>query len=144
MLLTQKPFPRFAEMGRPAIEWTPAMVESIETEILSGRSIASICGTDVFPHNESTFWRHVAADKDFASIIARAVEGRSDRDIEQCREIAMGATAENWQLAQFQVRTLQWEAGKRKPKVYGDKLAHTGEDGGAIQLLCTIPRPPKE
>jgi hypothetical protein len=50
------------------------------------------------------------------------MEARSDRDIEQCRAIAMTAKADNWQLAQMQIRTLQWEAGKRRPQKYGERI----------------------
>ena len=31
-----------------------------------------------------------------------------------------------------------------KRKTYGDKLEHTGPEGGPIQIVSTIPRPPKE
>jgi hypothetical protein len=118
------------------IEFTAELKAAIEAEIIAGASVASICGTSVFPHNESSLWRYLHKDQEFASIIARAMETRSDRDIEECRSIAMGATAETWQLAQMQIRTLQWEAGKRRPKKYGDKLAHTGASGdGPIELI---------
>ena len=122
-----------------AIDWTPELVEGIETRILAGDSIASICGSETFPHNESTFWRHFAQDKDFASVIACAMETRSERDIEYCRTQAVNATADDWQVAQLRIRTFQWEAGKRRPKKYGDKLAHTGADGeGPVQLAIAI------
>jgi hypothetical protein len=111
------------------IQWTPELVNRIEAEITAGSSIASICGSSIFPHDESSFWRHFAQDEQFASIIARAMETRSERDIERCRLEAMNATAADWQVAQLRIRTLQWEAGKRKPKKYGDKvdLNHSGE-----------------
>ncbi|HTY25589.1 MAG TPA: hypothetical protein VMC85_20840 [Desulfomonilaceae bacterium] len=105
-----------------ALKWTPELVETIESAIVDGQSIASICGSDLFPHPESTFWRHYAKDLEFASVIARAMETRTERDIERCRIEAMNAKADDWQVAQLRIRTYQWEAGKRKPKKYGDKL----------------------
>lgn len=105
-----------------AIEWTPKLIEAIEAEIIAGSSIASICGSDLFPHPESTFWRHFAKDEAFASVIARAMEIRSERDIERCRIEAMNANPGDWQVAQLRIRTFQWEAGKRKPKKYGERI----------------------
>lgn len=112
-----------------AIQWTPELIDAIEAKIVSGDSIASICGSELFPHPESTFWRHVAKNEEFASVIARAMEMRSERDIENCRAEAMAATPDDWQVRQLRIRTLQWEAGKRRPKKYGDKLDlnHSGE-----------------
>ena len=120
--------------GRPQIELSPEMIEAIEDQIVSGDSIASICGSELFPHPESTFWRRFARDAEFASVIVRALEARCERDIERCRMEAAEATADDWQVAQLRIRTYQWEAGKRKPKKYGDtaKLQLTGEDGGPL------------
>ena len=111
------------------IKWTPALIDAIETAICTGANIVDICGRGkVFPHDEASFWRHMAQDEEFASRIARAMETRSDRDIENCRKIAMSAKGENWQVAQFQVRTLQWEAGRRRPNKYSERqqLEHSG------------------
>ena len=112
-----------------AVKWTDQLIDAIELRILAGASIASICGSETFPHDESTFWRHFAKDEEFASVITRAMETRSERDIELCRVEAQKATPEDWQVAQLRIRTMQWEAGKRRPKKYGDKLQteHSGE-----------------
>ena len=119
-----------------AINWTPELVEAIAQEICAGASIASICGSETFPHHETTFWRHFAEDIAFASVIARAMETRSERDIEYCRTEAVNATPADWQVAQLRIRTMQWEAGKRRPKKYGDKQLVTGADGeGPAEMI---------
>lgn len=119
-----------------AINWTPELIDAIVVDIESGRSVASVCGSETFPHDESTFWRHFSQDADFASVIARAMETRSERDIEDCRQEAKNATAADWQVAQLRIRTMQWEAGRRKPKKYGDKTQLTGADGdGPAELV---------
>jgi hypothetical protein len=41
----------------------------------------------------------------------------------------MRATPEDWQVAQLRIRTFQWEAGKRRPKKYGERIQHEGEIG---------------
>lgn len=120
------------------IQWTPELVDAIEGAITSGKAIVDICGKGkIFPHNEQSFWNHMTKDAEFSSRIARALEIRSDRDIENCRRIAMSARATNWQVAQLQVRTLQWEAGRRRPNKYGEKreLQHSGRMT-LEQLVC--------
>jgi hypothetical protein len=119
-----------------AIDFTPELIAGIEAQILTGASIASICGSETFPHDESTFWRQFAKNEEFASVIARAMGTRSERDIEYCRVEAMNATADDWQVAQLRIRTFQWEAGKRKPKKYGDnkQVALTDANGGPLVI----------
>jgi len=120
------------------IQWTPELVDAIETAIATGANIVDICGKGkIFPHGEAAFWVHMQKDQEFQSRIARAMETRSDRDIENCRRIAMGAKGDAWQLAQLQIRTLQWEAGKRRPNKYSEKrqLEHSGRMT-LEQLVC--------
>lgn len=118
------------------IDWTPELVDAIEERILQGDSIASICSSPLFPHPESTFWRKFAKDEEFASVIARAMETRSERDIERCRQEAMNATPGDWQVAQLRIRTLQWEAGKRRPKKYGERIQQ--EISGSLDIAGAV------
>ena len=37
----------------------------------------------------------------------------------------------------------KWLASKLAPKIYGDKTAITGDGGGPLQIITSIPRPPK-
>jgi hypothetical protein len=41
----------------------------------------------------------------------------------------------NWK--RNQIDTFKWMLARKLPKKYGDKIAHTGEDGGAIQFVVT-------
>ena len=116
------------------IQWTEELVESIETAIVAGDSIASICGSNLFPHPESTFWRHFAKDADFASLITRAMEIRTEREMANLITLADTANEDNANAVKLKVWTRMWVAGKLKPKKYGDnaKLQLTGEDGGPL------------
>ena len=48
------------------------------------------------------------------------------------------------QRNRLRVDTRKWVMSKLAPKKYGEKLEHSGPDGGPIQIVSTIPRPPKE
>ena len=50
----------------------------------------------------------------------------------------MSATPETAQAVRVKYDALRWYASKLGPKTYGDKLQHTGEDGGAVQVRITI------
>jgi hypothetical protein len=53
-------------------------------------------------------------------------------------EIEIG---DNVQRSQLIVQTLSKVIGQLDPKVYGDKLAHTGADGGDIVLKTIVVQP---
>lgn len=46
--------------------------------------------------------------------------------------------AEHVHRSRLRVDTLKWMLGKALPKLYGDKLQHTGDGGGAIGLETLI------
>jgi hypothetical protein len=57
------------------------------------------------------------------------------------REVKMCDMLEHRKL---RIESRKWLLAKLAPKKYGDKLAHTGADGeGPIQIITSIPRPPK-
>lgn len=120
-----------------AIEWTPELIDAIENEIISGRSIASICGSKVFPHHETTFWRKFQKDQQFASVIARAMETRTEREMEALIDLADTADAENANAVKLRVWTRMWVAAKLKPKKYGDRTQLVGADDGPVELKVT-------
>jgi hypothetical protein len=45
---------------------------------------------------------------------------------------------EHYQRSKLRVETRKWILSKLMPKKYGDKLQHTGEEGGAIQINVNI------
>jgi hypothetical protein len=125
-----------------AIIWTPEMLEAFEDGIFEGIPIADICRK--LNIGEASFYRRRYQDAEFDTTIVRAQEAAQDANIDRTEAMAKTATAENWQVVQFQCRNAQWVAGKRKAKKYGDKLEHSGPGGGAIQIISSIPRPPKD
>lgn len=123
------------------VEITQDQLNTILDAIVSGESICQVL--DALGISRATFYRRRLDTPEFETTIARAQELAQEANVDRTEQLAMTATVENWQLVQFQCRNMQWVAGKRKPKKYGDnaKIALTGEDGGPIQIVSTIPRP---
>lgn len=65
----------------------------------------------------------------------RAREAQGDIYADRVIDTAMDASLDP-QVARVRIDALKWAAGKRKPKVYGDKVQTelTGADGGAVQI----------
>ena len=122
-----------------AINWTPELESAICNRIMAGESICRISQDDSMPC-ESSIWVYAGKNEAFQSAIARAMQIRADSDIERCRGEAERATPADWQVAQLRIRTFQWEAGKRKPKVYGEKVEHSGELALKTVLVESAPK----
>lgn len=81
----------------------------------------------------ATFSKWLASDPDLEKQYARALEAQGDdyafRVIETVERTDIDAAEKRVRMDAY-----KWAAGKRKPKVYGDKASveHSGPDGGAI------------
>jgi hypothetical protein len=74
-------------------------------------------------------------DDKFDARITHARAKQQDALVDEMRDIADSATAEDWQVKRLQIWQRQWEASKRAPKKYGDKIAIGGaEDLGPVLL----------
>jgi len=116
--------------GRPSFNWTPEIESEIIDRILSGEAIEDI--VDSVGVSARTFYRRKADDAEFGASIARAQSEAQDAWVDRTERLMLSATSENWQLVQFQCRHIAWIAGKRKPKVYGDKIQQ--EITGSLDL----------
>ena len=56
------------------------------------------------------------------------------------REVKMADMLEHRKL---RIDSRKWLLSKLAPKKYGDKTAITGDGGGPLQIITSIPRPPK-
>ena len=124
--------------GRPS-EYTEAKAEAICDRIAEGEYLTDICALSGFP-DYKTVRRWIKKYSEFAECIARAGEDQMEYYRWRISSLNDGMNAENWQYRNAQIRNIQWLMGKIKPKAYGDKLGLTGGDGGAIQIVSTIPR----
>ena len=72
----------------------------------------------------STVMEWLDADAELADKYARARLASADADADKIGHIAHGVLKGEFdpQAARVAIDALKWSAGKRKPKVYGDKL----------------------
>lgn len=85
-----------------------------------------------------TILRWLDADEDFRRKYAQAREDQGDWFADKIADLATDDTKEPADIT-ARVNALKWLAGKRKPKVYGDKVVneHTGKDGKDLPAPVT-------
>jgi len=122
--------------GAPAFKWTEEIETELLTRIIAGESVVIMCGPsrDDFLPSETTFYKRLASDDEFAAKYARAKEAQGHREVEEIRQIADSATNENYQVARLQIDARKWRASKLAPKTYGDKVDHNVGGGLTITL----------
>ena len=138
----------------------------IHAWIESGKTLRAYCRQDGKPSYGTVYdWLEEDAkteQKEESSRFARARELGEAQILQECLEIADNTqegmiitekpdgTTETKRADMIEHRKLRIETrlkllAKWNPKKYGDKQLHTGADGeGPIQIVSTIPRPPKD
>lgn len=105
--------------GTPKKPYTDAIGEAICGYISEGMSARKACKTVKWA--ESAFYRRLAEDEGLREKYARAKELAQDAQVDEMRELADTATAENWQVRRLQIDTRKWTAARLAPKKYGDR-----------------------
>ena len=124
-------------MARPT-SFNAALADDICNKIADGQSLRTICKDEDYPDRSTVFrWLADPANAQFRDQYARAREASADADADDighyAREAAEGRIEPA--AARAAIDGLKWSAGKRKPKVYGDKVALVGgcKDDAPIQ-----------
>lgn len=80
--------------------------------------------------------RHVGKDEDRTLQYARAREASADADADDIGDIGKRTLSGEYdpQAARVAIDALKWAAGKKKPKVYGDKLDLSGNVGFNVTI----------
>lgn len=116
-------------MIRPSL-FSQELADTICLRIAEGESLRKICKPADMPA-ASTVCLWAIKHPEFAEQYARARDIQSDVFVDECTEIADKAarkpTAEKVQAARLQIDARKWQAGKQKPKKYGDSMRHEGE-----------------
>lgn len=118
-------------MGRPS-SYTPEIAEVVLSRLAEGESLRAICADAHMPGRE-TVRRWLEVDETFRGQYAHARENQAHSIAEVAMDDAVASA--DPRLA-FDAR--RWFAAKVAPKVYGEKLQHTGDGGGAIEVRVTI------
>ena len=121
-------------MGRPST-FTNEIADTICERIAAGESLLSICSSDGMPH-QATVFRWLADEKyaAFCDMYACAREVQGDTKFDQVGDMAHSVVSGQVdpQAARVFIDAIKWQAAKLSPRKYGDKVEHTGKDGGAL------------
>lgn len=150
--MARKPSPR--KTGRPTV-YTEALGDYICNELVSGRSLRSICTDDGVPP-VGTVLRWLAQDLHvgFREQYAKARELQADALFDETLQIAdtpvIGRkvkidkdgdeeVTEEDMIAhrRLQIDVRKWIAGKLRPKVYGEKTVLAGDDSAPLNIVVT-------
>lgn len=118
-------------MGRPSEFSDDAEAAILET-IRNGGTLDE--AALVAKVSARTVLRWLDADENFRRKYAQAREDQGDWFADKIASIALDQQREGSDIT-ARVNALKWLAGKRKPKVYGDKVQQeiSGPDGGPIE-----------
>lgn len=125
-----------SKMGRHST-YDPEIANRICEGIANGHSLVSILKEDEELPTYTTIMKWLKDFPEFSDNYRRAREDQADHDADKIGDIAervvKGLLEPN--AARVAIDAYKWAAGKRKPKVYGEKLALGGaEDMPAINM----------
>ena len=129
-----------AAMGRPS-RYNAQIAAAVCWELAEGKSLRTIAKAEGMP-DASTVHDWVLKRPEFAQQYARARHIQAHALADEGMEIvdgARGGTHEEIAAARLRFDARRWMAGKLLPKVYGDKMLHTGADGeGPIAVKLAL------
>ena len=120
------------------MEFTEEIADAILHGIAEGNSLVSILKEDDKLPSYTTVMKWLRKFPEFAANYARAREDQADHDADKIGDIAEQVVKGQVdpQAARVAIDAYKWAAGKRKPKVYGEKLA-IGGDADAAPIRTT-------
>jgi len=117
--------------------FTDEVADRILHGIAEGNSLVSILKEDDELPSYTTVMKWLREYPEFAANYARAREDQADHDADKIGDIAEQVVAGKVdpQAARVAIDAYKWAAGKRKPKVYGEKMMVGGSaDMDPIQM----------
>jgi hypothetical protein len=146
-----------AERGRPSI-FSEELATRICERLAAGETLRAICRDEDMPAESTVRAWAANSEHPISAQYARAREigyqgladelleiaddGRNDKFSDDDGHV----TVDHDVIARSRLRvdTRKWLLSKALPKVYGDKLAHTGADGTGPVALAITWQPPSE
>jgi hypothetical protein len=128
--------------------YTVAIADEICRRLTAGESLRTICASPHMP-SAPTICLWVVSNRDgFAERYARARQAQAVLLAEEIIAIADDSTGDSYKDSEGRLRTdhevvnrsrlrvdtRKWYLSKVLPKVYGDKIEHTGKDGAPLAL----------
>lgn len=138
--------------GRPS-DYSPELASRICARLADGESLRAVCRDADMP-DKATIFNWFRAFPDFLDQYTRAKEESADALADDILEISDDArndwmekhgkedagwiaNGEHVQRSRLRVEARKWIASKLKPKKYGDKIEHSGPNGGPIVISST-------
>lgn len=133
--------------GRPT-KYTKALGDTICQRLADGESLRSICRDEGMPDERTVRSWTLEENHPISPQYAKARESQYLKWAEELLDIAddgtndyvkrpeggMALNAEHINRSRLRVDTRKWLLSKMLPKVYGDKLQHSGPDGGPLTV----------
>jgi hypothetical protein len=123
------------------MEFTEEIADRILHGIAEGNSLVSILKEDEELPSYTTVMKWLRQFPEFAANYARAREDQADHDADKIGDIAEQVVQGKVdpQAARVAIDAYKWAAGKRKPKVYGEKMMVGGsEDMAPIKTTTKL------
>lgn len=122
--------------GRPS-SFTQAIADEICERLIEGESLRAICDLPKMPAKATVLmWAH-RDEHGFRDQYARARLISAESDADDVSDIARKIVTGEIEPAAgtAAINGYKWSAGKRAPKLFGDKVALTGPDGdGPVEI----------
>lgn len=140
--------------GKEPVRYSTEVAAIICTRLSEGETLRQICRDEGMPSPSTVIgWAKDDFGPGFAEQYARARElgyavmaeelveiaddGANDWTVREGREVV---DHEHVTRSRLRVDTRKWLLAKALPKVYGEKIAHTGAAGGAIMIATGVLR----
>jgi hypothetical protein len=123
------------------MEFTEDVADRILHSIAEGNSLVTTLKEDEELPSYTTVMKWLRIYPEFAANYVRAREDQADHDADKIGDIAEEVRAGKLDpnAARVAIDAYKWAAGKRKPKVYGEKLAIGGDaDAPAIKTTTQL------
>ena len=145
--------------GRPS-DYDPEIAADICLRLsICTKSLVSILSErDEFPEH-STFYRWMLNHEELRTLYAHARDAQLQILADEIQEIADEPQSgevvtikgderevkisDMLEHRKLRIDARKWLLSKLAPKKYGDKTAITGDGGGPLQIITSIPRPPQ-
>jgi len=128
------------KLGRPSL-YSIELAERFLARLAGGMSVERICRHKDMP-NKAQIYRWIGERADFRDNYLRAMAARGmkhgDDVIAVVDQVLKGEIAPD--VGRVAIQGLTWAAARMAPKVYGDRVALTGADGGDIGMRITDAR----
>lgn len=152
---TAAPEAEKGKAGRPTL-YTPEVGDEICRRMSDGESLRQICRDEGLPAESTVRAWAIDPDHPISAQYAKAREAMYDRWGDEILEISDDGTndwvererpdgstyeavnGEHIQRSRLRVDARKWLLSKLLPKKYGEKIEHSGPDGGPINLKVTF------